>query len=320
MTATAGRKRGRIEVLDLLRGIALIAMAVYHFTWDLEFFGYIARGTANSGGWRLFARGIASSFLFLVGLSLVLAHLRGIRWQPFLTRLAQIAAGATAITVATLLFTPGSFVFFGILHQIAVGSLIGLAFVRRSTWLAVAAGILVIALPNLYTTAAMNPRYLAWIGFAAQEPMSNDIVPIFPWTGIILLGIGCGLWLARNEGWLKLKMLNPAILSTPLTAPLRFIGSHSLAFYLIHQPVNIAVIAAWSYVMPPDLTGVFRQECIAACTAQQPEQICESYCGCVETELSDAGLMEPYLANRLTEDQTGDFQDKISMCTMRTLP
>ena len=166
----------------------------------------------------------------------------------------------------------------------------------------------------------MNPRYLAWIGFAAQEPMSNDIVPIFPWTGIILLGIGCGLWLARNEGWLKLKMLNPAILSTPLTGPLRFIGRHSLAFYLIHQPVNIAVIAAWSYVMPPDLTGVFRQECIAACTAQQPEQICESYCGCVETELSDAGLMEPYLANRLTEEQTGDFQDKISMCTMRTLP
>ena len=149
MKATAGRKRGRIEVLDLLRGIALIAMAVYHFTWDLEFFGYIARGTANSGGWRLFARGIASSFLFLVGLSLVLAHLRGIRWRPFLTRLAQIAAGAAAITVATLLFTPGSFVFFGILHQIAVGSLIGLAFVRRSTWLAVAAGILVIALPNL---------------------------------------------------------------------------------------------------------------------------------------------------------------------------
>lgn len=150
--------------------------------------------------------------------------------------------------------------------------------------------------------------------------MSNDIVPIFPWTGIILLGIGCGLWLARNDGWLKLKLLNPAILSTPLTAPLRYIGRHSLAFYLIHQPVNLAVIATYSYVMPPDLTAVFRQECIAACSAQQSAETCEGYCGCVQTELSDAGLMEPYLANRLTEDQTNDFQDRIVMCTARTLP
>lgn len=59
----------RIALLDALRGLALVAMAVYHFVWDLEFFGYVAAGTAGTGGWRMFARLIASSFLFLAGYS-----------------------------------------------------------------------------------------------------------------------------------------------------------------------------------------------------------------------------------------------------------
>ena len=88
----------RIDLLDVLRGVALLAMATYHFTWDLEFFGYLDRGLTGQGGWKLFARCIASSFLFLAGVSLVLAHARGIRWRPFGKRFAQVAAGAAAIT------------------------------------------------------------------------------------------------------------------------------------------------------------------------------------------------------------------------------
>ena len=72
-TATKQAGPRRIEWLDVARGAALIAMAVYHFTWDLEFFGYVLPGTTGFGAWKLFARCIASSFLFLVGISLVLA-------------------------------------------------------------------------------------------------------------------------------------------------------------------------------------------------------------------------------------------------------
>lgn len=32
-------KSKRILAFDVARGIALLAMASYHFTWDLEFFG-----------------------------------------------------------------------------------------------------------------------------------------------------------------------------------------------------------------------------------------------------------------------------------------
>ncbi|WP_273795314.1 heparan-alpha-glucosaminide N-acetyltransferase domain-containing protein, partial [Brucella intermedia] len=56
---TAPSSRIRLGRIDIARGIALITMAVYHFGWDLEFFGYMAPGTTAHGGWKLFARCIA---------------------------------------------------------------------------------------------------------------------------------------------------------------------------------------------------------------------------------------------------------------------
>ena len=85
---------GRILAIDVARGVALLAMASYHFTWDLEFFGYITPGTTGMGGWKLYARCIASTFLVLVGVSLVLAHQGGVRWPKFWRRWLGIAAAA----------------------------------------------------------------------------------------------------------------------------------------------------------------------------------------------------------------------------------
>ncbi len=140
--------RRRIELLDLARGIALIAMASYHFTWDLEFFGYAPPGMTGFGGWKLYARCIASSFLFLVGVSLVIAHYNGIRWPGFWKRLAMVAGAAAAISAATYIFVPESFIFFGILHEIALASVLGLAFLRLPPLLTLAIAAAVSPCPN----------------------------------------------------------------------------------------------------------------------------------------------------------------------------
>jgi hypothetical protein len=34
---------------------ALLAMAVFHFVYDLELFGWVAPGTSVTGGWRVLA-------------------------------------------------------------------------------------------------------------------------------------------------------------------------------------------------------------------------------------------------------------------------
>src|SRR5690606_24526482 len=90
----AMRRMPRIPLIDQARGVALIAMAIYHFTWDLGFFGYTDPQMATTGGWRIFARVIAGSFLFLVGFSLVLGHQQGFRLRPFLMRFGKIALAA----------------------------------------------------------------------------------------------------------------------------------------------------------------------------------------------------------------------------------
>jgi uncharacterized membrane protein len=46
---------GRILAVDLARTGALLAMAVFHFVYDLELFGWVAPGTSVTGAgacWR----------------------------------------------------------------------------------------------------------------------------------------------------------------------------------------------------------------------------------------------------------------------------
>jgi len=120
----------RFQWLDSLRGFALICMASYHFMWDLADFGYLDAAFPSTGWPRIYARVIASSFLFMAGFSLVLAHGRGIRWTNFWKRFAFIVAAALLVTTATWFAMPQGYIFFGILHEIAVASLVGLVFLR----------------------------------------------------------------------------------------------------------------------------------------------------------------------------------------------
>jgi uncharacterized membrane protein len=228
----------RIEAIDAARGIALLAMVSYHFTWDLEFFGYVTPGLTAFGGWKIYARCIASSFLFLVGFSLMLAHGNGIRWNGFGKRLAMIVAAAAAITIATWFATPGSFIFFGILHHIALASLLGLAFLRFPAWALAVAAILVAMAPQFLRMPIFDHPGLWWLGLSTISPRSNDYVPLFPWFAAVLAGMAAARF-ARDFGLLARL---GGELPQPALRPLVKIGQHSLAFYLIHQPVLIACL------------------------------------------------------------------------------
>ena len=99
--AAAPPSTGRVKIIDTARAVALVAMASYHLCWDLENFGYLETGITTHGLLKDYARGIAGSFLFLVGLSLVLAHGRGIRWNGFWKRLAMVV-GAAALFIGII--------------------------------------------------------------------------------------------------------------------------------------------------------------------------------------------------------------------------
>jgi uncharacterized membrane protein len=232
----------RILAVDLARSVALLGMAVFHFTWDLELFGHIAPGTTIQGGWAIFARAVAGSFLFLAGVSLVLAHGDGIRWRGFLRRLAMVAAAALAITAATFLAMRDAFIFFGILHSIAVASVLGLLFLRAPVWLILAAAAAVWLLPDLARAPAFDPRWLAWTGLAETPPRSFDLVPVAPWFAATLLGIAAGRMGQAAGLWDRLRTASPG----PVLAAAAWPGRHSLAVYLLHQPVLIGLVWLWT--------------------------------------------------------------------------
>ena len=187
----------------MARGGALLAMAIYHFTWDLEFFGYVDPGLTAGGGWKLFARCIASTFLFLVGVSLYLAHGEGIRWRGFWKRFAMVAGSALLITAATWFLFPDGFIFFGILHEIALASVLGLAFLRLPALLTLAVAAAIVAAPTFLRSEFYDHPVLWWVGLSSANPRSNDYVPLFPWFGAVLAGIAVAR-IAKRSGLLTL--------------------------------------------------------------------------------------------------------------------
>lgn len=311
--ARPGTTVRRIDALDVARGVALMAMAIYHFTWDLENFGYVDHGLTAEGGWKLFARCIASSFLFLVGVSLFLAHGRGVRWRSFWRRWLGVAAGAAAITLVTFFVTPGGFVFFGILHEIALASLLGLAFLRLPFPLTALAALAVIALPQWLTTEMFDPKWLAWIGMAAKPPVSNDYVPLFPWFGAVLLGIAAAQAGGRFGAFDRLRRLNAGLRKA---APLAWLGRHSLLFYLLHQPLLFGLVMASAQVFPPDQGRILQSDCRRGCMAErQDAAFCARYCSCINDRLEGADLLKALLAGTTTETENAAIGDMVLACS-----
>jgi len=225
----------RIPEVDALRGIAIVTMVAYHFAFDLAHVGVTAWNFYRDPFWLHARTLILSSFLLLAGVSLVLADRAGTPARRFWMHVGRIAACALLVTAATLVVFPRSFIWFGVLHAIAVSLVLARPFVRRP-WLAVAVGIAVIVAGNVYAAPAFDTRALGWIGFATRRPFTEDYVPLLPWTGVVLVGVAVGHALA-NTGFRAVRGLAGA------PRVLRFLGRHSLAVYMLHQPILMGI--AW---------------------------------------------------------------------------
>lgn len=191
-------------VVDIARGVALLAMFVYHFAYDLSMFRLIETDIVAEPGWRLFARGIAGTFLTIVGFSLVLATRKGLDHAAYLKRLAMVAGAAALVTLGTWRFMPGDFIFFGILHHVAVASVLALPFLRLPTMAVALAAIIAFALPSFVAHPLLDQPWATWLGFSQAPIQTADFVPVFPWFGCVLSGIvlarsSCRAWPARRS-------------------------------------------------------------------------------------------------------------------------
>jgi len=237
--ATFAQQAGdRIAVIDVLRGVAISAVVVYHIAWDLDAYGLTDADVTRDVAWVVFAHTIAGTFLALVGVNLVLATRIGFRIRPYLRRLAIIVLAAGLVSAGTYWFMPDAFVFFGILHEIAVASVLALPFVWAPVWVTVPAGIFFLVGRSFLTGPAFDAAPLLWIGLAERVPATLDYVPIFPWFGVVLLGVAAGHLIVRSRG-MALWAWHPSGWSPRfLTVASRW----SLPIYLMHQPVLLGLL------------------------------------------------------------------------------
>lgn len=233
----------RIWIIDAIRGLAIIGVVMFHLVWDLAFLGLTSSALAIHPLWIVFGRSLAGTFMLLVGVSLVLACRHEFNIGAFLRRLGVLFVAALAISIVTRIVFPSAFVYFGILHAIAVASLIGLLFLRAPVIQTVIIGAAIIVLGMTISDPAFDPRWLAWIGFASSPAVSNDFVPVFPWVGLTLIGMALAKISLSLRWTSRLARANG-----PIVQKLAVIGRWSLAVYLLHQPLLLAVLIPVSWL------------------------------------------------------------------------
>ena len=224
----------RVVAIDALRGVAIALMIAYHFCFDLRFYRVIGADFEHDPFWLGFRALIVTSFMLLVGISLVLADRAKASPAHFWRRFAVIAGCALAASAGSYLVFPRTFIYFGILHCIAVASVLAWPLTRRPR-IAAVVGLAVIAAGLTLAHPAFDQRALSWLGFTTVKPPTEDFVPLAPWAGVVFIGLALGHALALTN-------FHPLAPLSAASRWLQWLGRHSLAIYMVHQPVLLGLL------------------------------------------------------------------------------
>ena len=209
----------RNDWLDLWRSLAVLTMLVFHALWDLELFGILRTGTMDTP--------MADAVRYLGGGSFILiSGMLVLRSRDGLRRGFRIFCLGLAVAVVTALIRLP--VKFGILQLLGVCMMACYALRERLARLRnrlFSCVFLLLFGVSWYATTRIVPpwNWLYPLGFRAADFVSADYWPLLPWGFLYLFGTQIQLKNGAGE--------------RHLPAALTFLGRHSLAIYLAHQPV-----------------------------------------------------------------------------------
>jgi len=233
---------GRLPALDIVRGVAVLWMTLFHFAFDLNHFGFIHQNFYHAPVWTGQRTCILSLFLLCAGFGQAIAVHAGQSWSRFWRRWIQIAGCAVAVSVGSALMFPNSWIYFGVLHGMAVMLIACRMTASWGAWLwlagllANAAGLFSAELHALLPYPEMwNANALNWIGMISHKPITEDYVPLLPWLGMMWWGMAFGQ-LALRRGWMQQL---PAPGTNAAIDALGWMGRWSLSWYMVHQPLLI---------------------------------------------------------------------------------
>ena len=239
------QKRPHYGALDTLRGLCVISMVLYHAMYDLVYLkGFPAPWYGDWPGY-LWQQSICWTFILLSGMCWQLSR------HHVKRGLLLVGCGA-AITLITWLVMPSQRILYGVLNLLGLSALLLIpldkVFRKIPAWAGLGGALLLFALTKNVSRGSLGfeglvlcrlPSWLyatdllAVVGFPSPSFWSTDYFPLLPW--FFLFCAGYFLWSLLDKSPRAKELLRPGL------RPLSFLGRHSLAIYLIHQPALMAV-------------------------------------------------------------------------------
>ena len=237
----------RYQWVDALRGLAMVWMTVFHFCFDLANAGLIQANFYQDPRWTVQRTCILSLFLLCAGAGQAIAMAQAQTWQRFGKRWLQIAGCALLASAGSYLMFPNSFIYFGVLHGMAVMLLITRFVGPRGRWLWLLGAALIAlkwvapwAINAGWWDSAFNDKPLHWLGLISVKPITEDYVPLAPWLGVMLWGMAAMHWVLIRHAAHAMHQADVSALR-----PLAFLGRWSLTYYMVHQPVMLGALWLW---------------------------------------------------------------------------
>ncbi len=241
--AEIGRKN-RAELLDLLRGFAIIYVMLYHLLYDLIFFGGMCLPFFFTEWWEA----IHQFFLMLLfGISGVCAGFS----KNVLKRGATLFLMGELLTIGTAIFMPEDIIVFGVLSCFgaimliygvispAIKKLPNIATFVIFTLLTVVffdfsrSETLFLFVRKIQLDFPDNINYLYPIGITSADFRSADYFPLVPYGFIFLAGTAFSDFVKNGQ--------LPQFFYKAKLPVINFLGKYSLWVYIIHQPVFMLI-------------------------------------------------------------------------------
>ena len=229
-------KNRRIWQIDFSRGLAVILMVLFNWSFSLKFLNVFTI-SENWLYWWLLPRLIGGSFIFLAGISAVINFNKNKSGKKIAYRGLRIFLIGIGITAVTFLAFPENTIYFGILHLIGFSLIISPFFIKNKNLVLLAASIILIAGFQLQSSY-FNFPHLLWLGFGPANFQTFDYWPLMPWFGIFLLGLFFGDFI---------KNKSPVHEKNYLIKKICFLGRNSLIIYLGHQIVLVGIIYMFGF-------------------------------------------------------------------------
>jgi len=280
MTKENNSKKERFREIDSLRGLALIMMIIFHFVYDLNYFG-IAEINVSYGFWKDFAYATAFLFVFIAGISVWISRKRSESGpdnmpdvsnnkNPVPERIKGEEEYNYRIDVLHSIifffrdpvnikfFKRGLFIYsLGILitfvTYLAIGRgfiifgilhLIGLSIILSPFFFGLKKYLPIISAAIIISGFLIQnihgPYLLLFLGIHPADFISVDYEPLLPWFGYFLLGMYAGSLLYPKGK--RIFDLKEKFSLNFLTIP----GRNTLLIYLVHQPVIILILSILS--------------------------------------------------------------------------